>query len=189
MFGDLPDRGSPGFRVGRPEDPPGFRVSDGGLHPANSGTPGFFAGVGPFLADLQDVAEKVGARANAVMNGAYSVFPGAYSAARAVARGVGVLGPDEFRRFGQEADLIGAAAGQVASHPRLAACAARDAVSILADNPLLPYYLAGRGFMGYFSGLGLGAMAGDALRAVENGHDLIDAVIQHGAAGIPSVDR
>ena len=43
--------------------------------------------------------------------------------------------------------------------------------------------------MGYFSGLGLGAMAGDALRAVENGHNLIDAVIQYGAAGIPSADR
>jgi hypothetical protein len=43
--------------------------------------------------------------------------------------------------------------------------------------------------MGYFTGLGLPAMAGGALRAVENGHNLVDAIIQNGIGGIPSAGR
>lgn len=83
MFGDLPDPGSPGFRVRQPEDTPGFRVSDTGIQSADEGTSNFLSDARPCLADLQDAAEKVGRRANAVINGAYSVFPGAYNAVRA----------------------------------------------------------------------------------------------------------
>jgi|GraSoiStandDraft_53_1057289.scaffolds.fasta_scaffold248760_1 hypothetical protein len=150
---------------------------------------GFFDRLAPFLADVQDAAGGIGTRANAVVNGAYSVFPGTYNAIRAAGRGLGILGPDEFRRFGQEADFIGSSAGQIVKHPGPAVRAARDAVSVLADNPLLPYYGAGRALMGYFTGLGLPAMAGGALRAVEDGHNLLDAIIQNGIGGVPSAGR
>lgn len=238
VFIIFPNTPLPGFRVGQPEERPGFRIShdglvpsdiessgatyasDSGVYPAGNraddplvgrpplqdparwtakpaGNPyanasgdeaGFFGRFRPFLADVQDTAERVGTRANAVVNGAYSVFPGTYNAIRAAGRGIGILGPEESRRFGEEADSIGTALGQIANHPGPAARAGRDAVSVLANNPLLPYYLFGRMFMGGLTRLGPAAMAGDALRAVENGHNLIDAIIQYGGAGIPSKD-
>lgn len=140
------------------------------------------------------LARAVGSSANALVNGAYSTLGNSYDAARAVGRGVGVLGREEFRRFGQEADLIGASLGQVGpalgqiglvlgqivEHPKLTAQAAGR---FLAANPLLPFYFAGRVGMGSVTGLGPVAMAGGALRAVEDGHDLIDSLVQGGLLG------
>ena len=255
----LPDIRWPGFRVGLPEDQPGFRISDdgsvrtgfaadpslvsfgghdpygnpasaadpgslgtpdasdGGVYPATdragdpivgrppsqdparwtsnpaasryvnaSGNPSSISErFGPFLADVRDAAEAVGTRANAVVNGAYSVFPGTYNAIRAGGRGIGLLGPEEFRRFGQEADSIGTTLGQIAEHPGAAARVSRDALSVLDSNPLFRYYMFGRAAMGLLTGLGPAAMAGDALRAVEKGHNMIDAY-KYGIQGTPS---
>ena len=235
MFSILPNTPWPGFRVGQPEELPGFRLandgslpadaesggrtyaSDGGVYPAgdradeplvgrppvqdparwSATLPGTsYAGAGddgagfvdrlrPFLADVRDAAERVGTRANAVVNGAYSVFPGTYNALRAVGRGIGILGPEEFRRFGQEADFIGTALGQVAEHPGPAARVSRDALSALDTDPLFRYYMLGRTAMGALTGLGPAAMAGDALRAVEKGHNMINAY-KRGIQGTPS---
>jgi hypothetical protein len=161
MLNMLPDARWPMFRVGQPEDPPGFRIandgsvgttsgdsglasfgrylpdnaaplvrigsngptyaSDGGVYRAADqaydpvdGNPSwqdpartsyanardnrssFFDRFEPFLTDVQDAAQAVGTRANAVVNGAYSVFPRTYNAIRALGRGIGVLGPEEF---------------------------------------------------------------------------------------------
>jgi hypothetical protein len=72
------------------------------------------------LGDLvANVANRIGTEANAVVNGAYSVFPGVYNAARTVARGTGLLGQEEFRRFGQEADVVGGALGRIVRHLEL----------------------------------------------------------------------
>jgi hypothetical protein len=200
---------TPGFRVSN--DSPGFRVSDDGLvrsdrvpvggspmrdpaqwttnwaRPlyvnANGGPSDFF---GRLFSDVQDAAEWAGTNANAVVNGAYSIFPGTYDELRALARGVGLLGPEEFRRFGQEADFIGDSLGQIVRHPGAAYRAATDALSVLAQNPLLIPYFLGRVPMGYFTGLGPVAAMGGALRAVENGHNLIDSILQHGVVGVPS---
>lgn len=218
MFKFVPDASLPGFRVKAPDDPPSFRIanvgsvpadaesggltfaSDGGAYPAGDradeplvGRPsddgaGFLQRFQPILADVQDAAERVGARANAVVNGAYSVFPGTYNALRAAGRGIGILGPEEFRRFGQEADAIGTALGQVVEHPGPAAQVSRDALSILDANPLFRYYMVGRAAMGLLTGLGPAAMAGDALRAVEKGHNMIDAY-KSGIQGTPSSGR
>jgi len=107
-----------------------------------------------------------------------------------VARGVGLLGPEEFRRFGQEADAIGNSLGQAVKHPDLAYHASLEAArAALASNPLLYYYGLGRILMGGATRLGPAAFAGDALRAVENGHDLIDAIVKYGVSGIPGGDR
>jgi hypothetical protein len=108
------------------------------------------------------VANRIGTHANAVVNGAYSVFPGVYNAGRAVARGTGLLGQEEFRRFGQEADVVGGSLGQIAKHPEAAARIAGRAVSKLDEDPLFRYHMAGRAGMGVLTGLGPAAMAGDA---------------------------
>ena len=149
-----------------------------------------------YYEQLRDGAKAAGSAANALANGAYSTLGNSYDAVRAVARGVGLLGPEEFRRFGQEADFIGAslgqigpalgqigpALGQIVDHPRLAARAAGRA---LKEEPLLPFYLGGRLGMGVITGLGPTAMAGGLLRAVEDGHNLVDAIAYPGIQGRP----
>jgi hypothetical protein len=208
MFKFVPDTSLPGFRVKAPDDPPSFRVADDGSVPADAESAGLsYASDGavypagdradeagllerfrPFIADVQDAAERVGTRANAVVNGAYSVFPGTYNALRAAGRGIGILGPEEFRRFGQEADAVGTVLGQVVDHPGAAAHVSRDALSVLDSDPLFRYYMFGRAGMGLLTGLGPAAMAGDALRAVEKGHNMIDAY-KFGIQGTPSSGR
>jgi hypothetical protein len=146
-----------------------------------------------YLQMLYGAAKAGGAAANATVNGAYSTLDNTYDAGRAVARGIGVLGPEEFRRFGQEADFIGAslgpvlgqvgpALGQIAKHP---GPAARAAYHVWKKEPLLPFYLAGRAGMGAITGLGPAAIAGGALRAVEDGHNLVDAIVYPGVLGRP----
>jgi hypothetical protein len=72
-------------------------------------------------------------------------------------------------------------------HPGLSSRTAREALPVLASDPLLPYYAAGRLFMGGLTRLGPVATVGDALRAVENGHNFLNSVFYHGVEGIPSV--
>jgi hypothetical protein len=170
-----PDQRPPGFNVGEP----GFRVFDDG----SVATYGSDLGR-PFFSNLEEAAVWV----NAAVNGAYSVFPGTYNAGRAVVRGTGLMGADEFRRFGQEADAIGAGLGKLVERPELAVRATQEALPILRDNPRLWPYLAGRAVMGGLTYLGPAAMAGDALRAVEKGHNLADAFFYHGLLGNPSRD-
>ena len=59
-----------------------------------------------YYEQLRDGAKAVGSAANAAVNGAYSTLDNIQRRRRAIARGVGLLGPDEFRRFGQEADFM-----------------------------------------------------------------------------------
>jgi hypothetical protein len=134
-------------------------------------------------------AKALGSAANAVINGAYSSLDNTYDAVRGVARGVGLLGPEEFRRFGQEADFAGASLGQVGSalrqiaeHPNPAFQAALRSVE---EEPLLPFYTAGRFGMGAITGLGPAAVAGGILRGLENGHNLVDAILYPGVQGRP----
>lgn len=162
---------------------PGFGMEENGsTHPDEPGVGS------PFFTALQDAARTTGSRANAFVNGGYSVLPGVYNTVRAVARGTGLLGSEEFRRFGQEADTVGAALGQVVHHPEPAGRAAREALAALADHPLLPYYTAGRLLMGGLTMLGPAATAGDALRAVEKGHNFIDGLLYPGIQGIAKPD-
>ena len=192
----------PGFRVRQPDGVPGFHVnSDGSTQPSypTAGDPSLLQPVqwagrsdspGPVtLGDFFARAlNRIGTEANAVVNGAYSVFPGVYDAGRAVARGTGLMGQDEFRRFGQEADFIGSSLGRIAQHPGTSARAAGRALSELDKNPLFRPYMGGRAAMGILTGLGPAAMAGNALRAIENGHDLID-VLKYGIQGWPSSEQ
>ena len=129
-------------------------------------------------------SKTVGSVARAFGEGAYSVLPGTYDAGRAFARGSGLLGSEELRRFDQEMDVTAAALEQIAKHPRPAVRAAGRALSTLWDPVLLPH-VAGRMVAGYFSGLGPLAAMGDTLRAIENGHNLVDAIVYSGFQGRP----
>lgn len=200
----------PGFRVRQPDDVPGFRVnSDGSTRPGyptaggpSSAQPVRWAGepagypngrsdsqgpvtLGDFFARALN---RIGTEANAVVNGAYSVFPGVSDAGRAVARGTGLMGQEEFRRFGQEADFIGRSLGRIAQDPGTSARIAGRALSELRKNPLFWHYMTGRAAMGISTGLGPAAMAGNTLRAIENGHDLID-VLKYSIQGWPPAER
>lgn len=155
---------------------PGFRLFDDG----SVSTYGSDLGR-PFFANFEEAAAWV----NALVNGAYSVIPGVYNAGRAVARGTGLLGAEEFRRFGQEAEAIGAGLGRLAERPELAVRAGRAAWPVLRDNPRTWPYLVGRGAMGVMTHLGPAAMVGDALRAIENGHNFGDAFFYYGVQGNP----
>jgi hypothetical protein len=143
-----------------------------------------FNGLPDSTTPTPESAEGVWKAANYAVNGAYSIFPGIYNAGRAVARGTGLMGPEEYRRFDQEANFIGSASEKIAKHPELAYQAGREAVSALARNPYLVAYALGRAAMGGATMLGPAALAGDTLRAVENGHDLLDAVL-YGFQAIP----
>ena len=127
-------------------------------------------------------AKALGSAANAAVNGAYSVFPDTLNYPRAILRGAGVLGEDQAHRFDQEMAVMGEGARQIAGHPKLAAQAAGRALWAGWDPLVLPY-LAGRGLMGYYTGLGPFALIGGALRAAEDGHNLIDSIF-YGASGI-----
>jgi hypothetical protein len=104
-----------------------------------------------------------------------------------VARGTGLLGQEEFRRFGQEADFVGGLLGRIVNHPEASARLAGHAVSKLDENPLFRYYMLGRAAMGILTGLGPAAMAGDALRAIERGHKGID-ILKYGVQGTPPTE-
>jgi hypothetical protein len=141
------------------------------------GDPGRF-----YYEQLRNGARAVGTGANAVVNGAYSVFPDTLDFARSALRAAGLFGKAEAGRFDQEMGAMGEGARQVVTHPRLAAQAAGNAWSAGWDPLLLPY-LAGRGAMGYVTQLGPFALAGGVLRAAEDGHNLIDSVIYRGVQG------
>jgi hypothetical protein len=147
------------------ERPPGFNVVEPGFRVFDDGSTATYGADldRPFFSNLEEAAAWV----NAAINGAYSVTPGVYNAGRAVARGTGLMGADELRRFGQEADIIGAGPGKLVERPELGIRAAQEAWPILRDNPRLWPYLGGRAAMGIFTRLGPAAMAGDALWAVE----------------------
>ncbi|NKB60581.1 MAG: hypothetical protein GKS00_30100 [Alphaproteobacteria bacterium] len=61
------------------------------------------------------VLDAVAQRANATVNGAFSVFPGVGNSVRALARGTGVLGAEEFNRFTVETAILGLALADAAS--------------------------------------------------------------------------
>lgn len=157
---------------------------------ATGDQPGFSGRLRSILDDVGNAAEQVGRHANAFVNGAYSVFPGTYGAVRALGRGVGLLGPEEFRRFGQEADFVGNSLGQIVRYPEPAIREGAKTLSTLYSDPLFRSYSTGRALMGYLTRLGGAATAGDALRALENGHNLVDSLIYgglgpYGRLGLP----
>jgi hypothetical protein len=131
--------------------------------------------------DARDAAEKLGEGLNATVNGAYSVFSGTGNLAREAGRGLGLYGSEEAARFRQEMNAAGQGLRAVAQNPGLAARLAYEGGSAaFKAQPLLPFYLGGRAGMGLLLGLhGIPiaplAVAGDALHAIEKGHNAIDA--------------
>lgn len=122
-------------------------------------------------------------RVEAAMDGAISIVPGTWNAARAVGRAAGAAGKEEAKRFDREMEFIGKALGLAADHPDITARVAVEMASELFEDPLLPYHVGGRVLAGSVLRAGpipLGVIAtiGDTLRAVEKGYRFPDAVRQ-----------
>lgn len=214
MFNFRPDFQSLGLRVEPPakEEVPGlhtWRPNVPGLHNwrPNEEVPGFhFANAGSaqprwtptpsaprlsFWDDVRDAASGLGEKANAVVEGAYSILPGTGNFFRAAGRGLGFYGPEEAKRFRQEMNAAGQGIRFIANDPVEAARLVYEGGSAAFQaQPLLPYYLGGRAGMGTLLAvkrlpIAPFATAGDALRALENGHNFVDAGL-YGVIGAPS---
>jgi hypothetical protein len=185
---------------------PGFRMNDDGTvrtHGAASGKPPSYTPVGwssvsdqlgnadialgnsygsSYWNDLWDAAKQLGSGANAVVNGAYSLGPGTFHLAREAGRGMGLFGPEEAQRFRQEMNAAGQGLRFAARNPGTAARIVGEGISTAwKTQPLFPFYLLGRASMGGLlasRGVPIApfAVAGDALHALEKGHDAIDSL-------------
>jgi len=126
---------------------------------------------------------SVGQAVGAIGDGAYSSLEGVGNAARFVGRSIGLYGSDEINRSDRE---IRAAAEAVKDAGKLlmdspearsfAAHAAEDAAAAYWRDEKNRYFLLGRGGFGLLTDLGPVAMIGDATRALEKGHNAIDAL-------------
>jgi hypothetical protein len=147
-----------------------------------------------YWSDLRDGLEQFGQAANATVNGAYSLFPGTANLARAAGRGLGLYGSEEAQRFRQEMNAAGQGLKVIAQHPGDAARLAWDGgYAALTAQPSLAPYLVGRTGMGLLLGLnGIPiapfAVLGDALHAIEKGHNAVDAGL-YGLFGVRPGDR
>jgi len=147
-----------------------------------------------YWSDLRDGLGQFGQQANAAVNGAYSLFPGTANLARAAGRGLGLYGSEEAHRFRQEMEAAGQGLEVIAQNPGDAARLAwHGGKAALRAQPSLAPYLAGRAGMGLLLGLnGIPiaplAVLGDALHAMEKGHNVVDAGL-YGLFGVRSGDR
>jgi|FEC22Drversion2_1045045.scaffolds.fasta_scaffold00240_17 hypothetical protein len=198
----------PGFNVEPPAEPeaPGFRLNADGAVP---GQPPAYIPVGwtpnadaygnaeiamsdsygpSFWSDFSDTARKFGEGVKAMGEGVYSIAPGTVNFARGMGRGLGLYGPEEAQRFYREMDATGQGLRFIANNPELSARMARDGMALaFKAQPALPLHIAGRvGASALLSHLGVPPLAlfGDAFRALEDGHDFIDA-IGRGISGTP----
>jgi hypothetical protein len=126
-----------------PGDPaqnvPGFRVVDDGSARGYDSAAGGSASFAPvrwtpspdspsapgsdrsFWDDAWDTAKDVGEKANAVVNGAHSIYPGTWNFFRAAGRGLGFYGSEEAQRFRQEMNAAGKGLEFIAEDPMRAA--------------------------------------------------------------------
>ncbi|MCW5733963.1 MAG: RHS repeat-associated core domain-containing protein, partial [Enhydrobacter sp.] len=131
-----------------------------------------------------EYAADAGRKANAYVNGAYSVFPDALNSVRYVLRSSYLFGGDEYNRAVQEANIVGRGLTEIYRHPEASIKLGEKALGIITQQqPLISYYVGGRTFMGYLTTLGPAAAAGGLLRGVENGRDFVSSAVQSGIVG------
>jgi hypothetical protein len=126
----------------------------------------------------------IGDKANAVVNGGYSIFPGVGNALSEWARYAGLMGSDEFWRADQESRVIGGAIEEAWKHPKAAWDLSVETFKDIDESePLFRYYLGGRMLMGLGTGLGPFAAYGDTLAQVNTGHTFLDSIVKGGVGG------
>jgi hypothetical protein len=119
--------------------------------------------------------------------GAWSVAEGTGNSLRFLARGLGLMGQEELARFNQE----GAEVDKFVKRYNEDAEFRRDVNKALAqrmgelNTEEMKWRLNGRAAIGIVTGLGPAALIGDTTRAIENGHNLVDALMKGGLPGLP----
>ncbi len=130
-------------------------------------------------------------KTKAFFRGAWSVVTGTGNSLRFVARGTGLMGAEEQARWSQEGAAVDQFFDRRASDPefrqqtnRLAVDQAKQFYQNNMDGEM-KWFMTGRLGVGAATGLGPAASIGDMTRAVENGHNTIDAAIRGGLFGRP----
>ncbi|CCD94777.1 hypothetical protein BRAO375_3690005 [Bradyrhizobium sp. ORS 375] len=115
----------------------------------------------------------------AVGEGAYSVVAGVGNAFRYLGRSFGLMGGEEFRRSELEANLLAKGIEEYATNRTIrrgANAAIKDKALDYIQDEAHMYRMLGRSVFGTLTTLGPAAMAGDFVRALENGHDWADSL-------------
>lgn len=116
-----------------------------------------------------------------------SVAEGTGNSLRFLARGLGLMGPEELARFNQEGvevDKFVKRYNEDAEFRREVNKALAQKMGEL-NTEEMKWRLNGRAATGIVTGLGPAALIGDTTRAVENGHNLVDALMRGGLPGQP----
>jgi RHS repeat-associated protein len=148
--------------------------------------------------EVREASNRAVQFATAFGEGAWSVPRANYYAVRHVARGTGMMGSEELARFNQEAHVVDMAVCQYSENPaafnEALGYAVKGLDTALSTSESLRRYVsarvAGRVAAGViltpvFWPVGPLATIGDTVRAVESGHDIVDAVVYGGALGHP----
>ncbi|THC44302.1 NBR1-Ig-like domain-containing protein [Massilia sp. Mn16-1_5] len=125
----------------------------------------------------------------AALQGIWSVFTGAGNSIRFVARGIGVLGPEEKKKWNEESKRVDDFVSRYRNDPafkREVDQGARDvAGKVLTENSngAGKAYISARAATGIITGLGPAAVIGDTVRAVEQGNGMAESLISGGILG------
>lgn len=127
--------------------------------------------------------------ATGIMEGMGSVPRGIFYALRSMARGSGLLGAAEQLQWQQEQQAFDLFVDRYTSDAEFRSLVKQQAISLLrlytAENstPYMKAYFASRMATNAITGTGLVASSGDAWKSIENGHDILDALIKGGVLG------
>lgn len=119
----------------------------------------------------------------------WSIFTGAGNGIRFVARGTGLLGADEKKRWDAESENVDKFFDKYRTDQKFAAEVNKNAGTAAgklyqeSQNGAAKAFMAARVATGIITGLGPSAALGDIARSVENGRTIVESVIGGGFAG------
>lgn len=121
------------------------------------------------------------------IEGSWSVVEGTGNGLRFIARGTGLMGPEERARFNQEGaevdKFIKRYNEDSAFRSEVNKALSQKAAALNTEE--MKWRLNGRAATGTVTGMGPAALIGDTTRAVENGHNIVDALMKGGLPGLP----
>jgi hypothetical protein len=128
-------------------------------------------------------------KAQAFFKGQWSIVEGTSDAVRFAARGTGLMGAEEQARWAQESQAVDSFVKRYNEDPTFALQVNEAAIKqgatfdLKNTNGEMKAWLLGRAITGTVTGFGPAAFIGGMTRQVENGHNVVDAVIKGGILG------